>query len=168
MAEEIKLEDYDDKFGEFFEEIKKNPQYNSDLIKKAYDLAYDAHKNQRRRSGEPYIMHPVAVAKILFDFGMDNECIVGALLHDVVEDTTYSLDYIRANFGEEVATLVDGVTKLGKIPLSTKEEVQAENIRKMFIAMNQDVRVIIIKLADRLHNMRTLQHMPPYKQRKIA
>lgn len=166
MAEEIKLEDYDDKFGEFFEEIKKNPQYNSDLIKKAYDLAYDAHKNQRRRSGEPYIMHPVAVAKILFDFGMDNECIVGALLHDVVEDTTYSLDYIRVNFGEEVATLVDGVTKLGKIPLSTKEEVQAENIRKMFIAMNQDVRVIIIKLADRLHNMRTLQHMPPYKQRE--
>ena len=166
MAQEIKLEDYDDKFGEFFEEIKKNPQYNSDLIKKAYDLAYDAHKNQRRRSGEPYIMHPVAVAKILFDFGMDNECIVGALLHDVVEDTTYSLDYIRANFGEEVATLVDGVTKLGKIPLSTKEEVQAENIRKMFIAMNQDVRVIIIKLADRLHNMRTLQHMPPYKQRE--
>ena len=166
VAEEIKLEDYDDKFGEFFEEIKKNPQYNSDLIKKAYDLAYDAHKNQRRRSGEPYIMHPVAVAKILFDFGMDNECIVGALLHDVVEDTTYSLDYIRANFGEEVATLVDGVTKLGKIPLSTKEEVQAENIRKMFIAMNQDVRVIIIKLADRLHNMRTLQYMPPYKQRE--
>ena len=166
MAQEIKLEDYDDKFGEFFEEIKKNPQYNSDLIKKAYDLAYDAHKNQRRRSGEPYIMHPVAVAKILFDFGMDNECIVGALLHDVVEDTTYSLDYIRANFGEEVATLVDGVTKLGKIPLSTKEEVQAENIRKMFIAMNQDVRVIIIKLAYRLHNMRTLQHMPPYKQRE--
>lgn len=166
MAQEIKLEDYDDKFGEFFEEIKKNPQYNSDLIKKTYDLAYDAHKNQRRRSGEPYIMHPVAVAKILFDFGMDNECIVGALLHDVVEDTTYSLDYIRANFGEEVATLVDGVTKLGKIPLSTKEEVQAENIRKMFIAMNQDVRVIIIKLADRLHNMRTLQHMPPYKQRE--
>ena len=166
MAQEIKLEDYDDKFGEFFEEIKKNPQYNSDLIKKAYDLAYDAHKNQRRRSGEPYIMHPIAVAKILFDFGMDNECIVGALLHDVVEDTTYSLDYIRANFGEEVATLVDGVTKLGKIPLSTTEEVQAENIRKMFIAMNQDVRVIIIKLADRLHNMRTLQHMPPYKQRE--
>ena len=164
MAQEIKLEDYDDKFDEFYEEVKKNPQYDSKLIKKAYDLAYEAHKNQRRRSGEPYIMHPVAVAKILFDFGMDNECIVGALLHDVVEDTTYSLDYIKQNFGEEVAVLVDGVTKLGKIPLSTKEEVQAENIRKMFIAMNQDVRVIIIKLADRLHNMRTLQHMPPHKQ----
>ena len=136
------------------------------MIKKAYDLARDAHKNQRRRSGEPYIMHPVAVAEILYKLGMDNECIVGALLHDVVEDTQYDLEYIRKEFGDEVALLVDGVTKLGQIPLSTREEVQAENIRKMFIAMNEDVRVIIIKLCDRLHNMRTLQHMPPYKQRE--
>ncbi len=166
MSENIKLEDYNDKFDEFFEEVKKNPSYNSKLIQQAYSLAYEAHKDQRRRSGEPYIMHPVAVAKILFDYGMDNECIVGALLHDVVEDTTYDLAYIKEHFGEEVAVLVDGVTKLGKIPLSTKEEVQAENIRKMFIAMNQDVRVIIIKLADRLHNMRTLEHMPAYKQRE--
>ena len=111
-------------------------------------------------------MHPVAVAKILFELGMDNESIIGALLHDVVEDTEYNLDYIRKEFGDDVALLVDGVTKLGQIPLSTREEVQAENIRKMFIAMNQDVRVIIIKLADRLHNMRTLEHMPPYKQRE--
>ena len=166
MSENIKLEDYNDKFDEFFEEVKKNPSYNSKLIQLAYSLAYEAHKDQRRRSGEPYIMHPVAVAKILFDYGMDNECIVGALLHDVVEDTTYDLAFIKEHFGEEVAVLVDGVTKLGKIPLSTKEEVQAENIRKMFIAMNQDVRVIIIKLADRLHNMRTLEHMPAYKQRE--
>lgn len=166
MSENIKLEDYNDKFDEFFEEVKKNPSYNSKLIQQAYSLAYEAHKEQRRRSGEPYIMHPVAVAKILFDYGMDNECIVGALLHDVVEDTTYDLAFIKEHFGEEVAVLVDGVTKLGKIPLSTKEEVQAENIRKMFIAMNQDVRVIIIKLADRLHNMRTLEHMPAYKQRE--
>lgn len=166
MSENIKLEDYNDKFDEFFEEVKKNPSYNSKLIQQAYSLAYEAHKDQRRRSGEPYIMHPVAVAKILFDYGMDNECIVGALLHDVVEDTTYDLAFIKEHFGEEVAVLVDGVTKLGKIPLSTKEEVQAENIRKMFIAMNQDVRVIIIKLADRLHNMRTLEHMPAYKQRE--
>lgn len=166
MSENIKLEDYNDKFDEFFDEVKKNPSYNSKLIQQAYSLAYEAHKDQRRRSGEPYIMHPVAVAKILFDYGMDNECIVGALLHDVVEDTTYDLAFIKEHFGEEVAVLVDGVTKLGKIPLSTKEEVQAENIRKMFIAMNQDVRVIIIKLADRLHNMRTLEHMPAYKQRE--
>ena len=97
---------------------------------------------------------------------MDNECIISALLHDVVEDTKVSIDFIEENFGDEVALLVDGVTKLGKIPLSTREEVQAENIRKMFIAMNKDVRVIIIKLADRLHNMRTLQYMPDYKQRE--
>ena len=162
----VYTDDYDDGFNKFFEDIKKNPQYDSEVIKKAYDLARDAHKNQRRRSGEPYIMHPVAVAEILYKLGMDNECIVGALLHDVVEDTQYDLDYIRREFGDEVALLVDGVTKLGQIPLSTREEVQAENIRKMFIAMNEDVRVIIIKLCDRLHNMRTLQHMPPYKQRE--
>ena len=111
-------------------------------------------------------MHPVAVAKILFDIGMDNECIIAALLHDVVEDTDSTLDDIRAEFGDEVALLVDGVTKLTQVSLTTKEEQQAENIRKMFIAMNQDVRVVIIKLADRLHNMRTLQHMPPHKQRE--
>ncbi|HBN37970.1 MAG TPA: (p)ppGpp synthetase, partial [Ruminococcaceae bacterium] len=135
-------------------------------MEKAYNLARDAHKNQRRRSGEPYIMHPVAVAEILFALGMDNECIIGALLHDVVEDTEYDLDYIKKEFGDEIALLVDGVTKLGQIPLSTREEVQAENIRKMFIAMNEDIRVIIIKLCDRLHNMRTLEHMPEYKQRE--
>lgn len=163
---EIKIEDYNDHFDEFIAQVKENPQYDSEKIEKAYKLAYEAHKNQRRRSGEPYIMHPVAVARILFEMGMDNECIIGALLHDVVEDTEYGLDYIEKNYGADVALLVDGVTKLGQIPLSTREEVQAENIRKMFIAMNQDVRVIIIKLADRLHNMRTLQHMPPYKQRE--
>lgn len=162
----VYTDDYDDGFDAFFEQIKSNPQYDAQIIKKAYKLARDAHKNQRRRSGEPYIMHPVAVAQILFSLGMDNECIVGALLHDVVEDTEYNLDYIRKEFGDEVALLVDGVTKLGKIPLSTREEVQAENIRKMFIAMNEDVRVIIIKLCDRLHNMRTLKHMPDYKQRE--
>jgi GTP pyrophosphokinase len=166
LAEEIKYEDYNDHFDDFIKEVKKNPQYDSEKIERAYAIAREAHKNQRRRSGEPYIMHPVAVAKILFEIGMDNECIIGALLHDVVEDTDYDLDFIKKNFGDDVALLVDGVTKLGQIPLSTREEVQAENIRKMFIAMNQDVRVIIIKLADRLHNMRTLEHMPAYKQRE--
>lgn len=166
MSDTVYSEGYEDGFKEFFEEVKKNPQYDCEKIEKAYNLAHDAHKNQRRRSGEPYIMHPVAVAKILFNLGMDNECIIGALLHDVVEDTEYNIDYIKKEFGDEVALLVDGVTKLGQIPLSTREEVQAENIRKMFIAMNEDIRVIIIKLCDRLHNMRTLQHMPEYKQRE--
>ncbi len=166
MSEEIKYEEYNDRFDEFFEEVKKNSSYDSERIKRAYELAREAHKDQRRRSGEPYIMHPVAVAKILLEMGMDNDCIVAALLHDVVEDTKYSLDFIKEQFGDDVALLVDGVTKLGQVPLSSREEVQAENIRKMFIAMNQDVRVIIIKLADRLHNMRTLEHMPPYKQRQ--
>ncbi len=160
------MREYDDGFADFLEDLKQHPQYNSEKIKKAYELAEEAHAGQKRRSGEPYIMHPVAVARILFGLGMDNECIIGALLHDVVEDTDYDLAYIENHFGPDVALLVDGVTKLGQIPLSTREEVQAENIRKMFIAMNKDVRVIIIKLADRLHNMRTLQHMPEYKQRE--
>lgn len=166
MSDTVYNEEYDDGFKTFFEEVKKNPQYDYKKIEKAYNLARDAHKNQRRRSGEPYIMHPVAVAKILFSFGMDNECIIGALLHDVVEDTEYNIDYIKREFGNEVALLVDGVTKLGQIPLSTREEVQAENIRKMFIAMNEDIRVIIIKLCDRLHNMRTAKFWPEYKQRE--
>ncbi len=160
------MSEYNDGFEAFFEEIKKYPQYNIEKIKDAYELANHAHAGQKRRSGEPYIMHPVAVAEILFRLGMDNECIIGALLHDVVEDTDYTLSYIGSRFGTDVELLVDGVTKLGQIPLSTREEVQAENIRKMFMAMNKDVRVIIIKLADRLHNMRTLQHMPEYKQRE--
>ncbi len=166
MADEIKQEEYNDRFEEFFSEVKANSSYDSEKIRYAYELAKAAHKNQKRRSGEPYIMHPVAVAKILFDMGMDNECIVAALLHDVVEDTKYDIDFIREQFGDDVALLVDGVTKLTQVSLTSREEIQAENIRKMFIAMNQDVRVIIIKLADRLHNMRTLIHMPQYKQRQ--
>ncbi len=166
MSETVYSTEYDDGFYKFFDEVKSNPQYDSDRIEKAYKLARDAHKNQRRRSGEPYIMHPVAVAQILYKLGMDNESIIAALLHDVVEDTDYDLDYIKNEFGDEVALLVDGVTKLGQIPLSSREEVQAENIRKMFMAMNEDIRVIIIKLCDRLHNMRTLEHMPEYKQRE--
>lgn len=166
MSETVYSTEYDDGFYKFFDEVKSNPQYDSERIEKAYKLARDAHKNQRRRSGEPYIMHPVAVAEILYKLGMDNESIIAALLHDVVEDTDYDLDYIKNEFGDEVALLADGVTKLGQIPLSSREEVQAENIRKMFMAMNEDIRVIIIKLCDRLHNMRTLEHMPEYKQRE--
>lgn len=162
------MTEYNDGFDVFIEKVKQNKQYDYKKIEIAYAVASEAHKNQKRRSGEPYIMHPVAVAEILFKLGMDSECIIAALLHDVVEDTEYGLEFIEDNFGADVALLVDGVTKLGHIPLSTREEVQAENIRKMFIAMNKDVRVIIIKLADRLHNMRTLQYQPEHKQREIS
>ena len=137
-------------------------------IDKAFAKANEAHKNQKRQSGEPYIIHPIAVAKILYELGMDAPSIETALLHDVVEDTPVTLDEIKEEFGEEIANLVDGVTKIGKIPLSTREEQQAENIRKMLLAMSEDIRVIIIKLADRLHNMRTLQHMPEKKRREKA
>ena len=142
--------------------------YDLDKIKAAYDLAAEAHKNQVRSSGEPYITHPVAVANILLDFCMDTDTIVAALLHDVVEDTDVSLDTIRKKFGEDVALMVDGVTKIGLVPLNTKEEQHAENIRKILMAMSKDIRVIIIKLADRLHNMRTLGCRPPEKQRKTS
>ena len=137
-------------------------------IDKAYAMAAKAHEGQFRLSGEPYVTHPVCVADILLGIGMDAPSIIAALLHDTVEDTVVTLEDVKAKFGEEVMTLVDGVTKLGKIPLSTREEQQAENLRKMLIAMAQDIRVIIIKLADRLHNMRTLIYKKPQRRRDIA
>ncbi|MBR5496211.1 MAG: bifunctional (p)ppGpp synthetase/guanosine-3',5'-bis(diphosphate) 3'-pyrophosphohydrolase, partial [Oscillospiraceae bacterium] len=120
---------------------------------------------QKRVSGDPYVSHPIAVACILIELGMDSSCVAASLLHDVVEDTDISLEYVAKEFSESIAYLVDGVTKLGKVPLSSKEEEQAENVRKMILAMSEDVRVIIIKLADRLHNMRTMEFMHPQKQR---
>ena len=143
-------------------------QYDLSKIISAYEFAAKAHANQVRSSGEPYITHPVAVAYILLELGMDTDTICAALLHDVVEDTDTTLEELRKLFGQDVAMLVDGVTKLGKIPLFTKEEQQAENVRKILLAMSQDIRVIIIKLCDRLHNMRTLQFRPAYKQRNTA
>ena len=143
-------------------------QYDLSKIISAYEFAAKAHANQVRSSGEPYITHPVAVAYILLELGMDTDTICAALLHDVVEDTDTTLEELRKLFGQDVALLVDGVTKLGKIPLFTKEEQQAENVRKILLAMSQDIRVIIIKLCDRLHNMRTLQFRPAYKQRNTA
>lgn len=163
------MSDYDDKFSELKESLPE--QYNQEEIEKiieAYKFAKRAHSGQCRYSGEPYIMHPVAVAKILFELGMDYESLVAALLHDTVEDTEIGLENLTELFGEDVASLVDGVTKLGKVPLETWEERQAENIRKMFIAMSQDIRVVIIKLADRLHNMRTLEFMRDQKRRDKA
>ncbi|MBQ8027218.1 MAG: bifunctional (p)ppGpp synthetase/guanosine-3',5'-bis(diphosphate) 3'-pyrophosphohydrolase, partial [Clostridia bacterium] len=138
------------------------------MIGSAFDLAKNAHEGQLRKSGQPYIIHPLSVAIILAQMGMDAASLAAALLHDVVEDTDISREDISKKFGEEIAVLVDGVTKLGKVSLSNKEEQQAENIRKMLIAMSRDIRVIIIKLADRLHNMRTLQFMREQKRRDIA
>lgn len=148
--------------------ISGDKQYDLEKIQKAYDFAEQQHKGQLRTSGEPYISHPVAVAYILLEMCMDTDTLCAALLHDVVEDTDADLDTIKRKFGEDVALMVDGVTKIGQVPLNTKEEQQAENIRKILMAMSKDIRVIIIKLADRLHNMRTLACRPPEKQRKTS
>ncbi|MBR6472152.1 MAG: bifunctional (p)ppGpp synthetase/guanosine-3',5'-bis(diphosphate) 3'-pyrophosphohydrolase [Firmicutes bacterium] len=148
--------------------LSKNPNYNTEMIEKAYDVAARLHDGQVRRSGEPYLIHPLNVAYILADMGMDEATIIGGLLHDVVEDTEYTREELTADFSEEIANLVDGVTKLGNIKYESKEEIQAENFRKMFLAMSKDIRILVIKLADRLHNMRTLQYMPPAKIREKA
>ena len=136
-----------------------NPAYDLDFIGKAYDVANEMHAGQIRKSGEPYLVHPVCVAEILAELGMDEETIAAGLLHDVIEDTSYSKEDMIREFGEEVAALVDGVTKLGALKFESKEERQAENLRKMFLAMSKDIRVLIIKLSDRLHNLRTINYM---------
>ena len=175
-----KLAEYlspEDLYKDLIERVRKyHPSDDISLIEKAYRYAAKAHEGQKRKSGEPYIIHPLYVAIILADLEMDQETIAAGLLHDVVEDTIYTKEEIEQEFGPDVALLVDGVTKLQKIKLSAdypdktaaQQEMQAENLRKMFLAMVKDIRVILIKLADRLHNMRTLQHQPPEKQKRIA
>ncbi|SEF42806.1 GTP pyrophosphokinase [Butyrivibrio sp. Su6] len=155
---------------------KYHPSDDISLIEKAYQKAAEAHRDQRRKSGEPYIIHPLCVAIILADLELDKETLAAGLLHDVVEDTICTKEGIQEEFGEDVALLVDGVTKLTALQLTTDSagktqeqlDIQAQNLRKMFLAMAKDIRVILIKLADRLHNMRTLSHMPPEKQSRIA
>ena len=148
---------------------KYHPSDDLTMIEKAYQIARDAHKDQKRKSGEPYIIHPLCVAIILADLEMDKETIAAGILHDVVEDTVMTEAELTDVFGREVALLVDGVTKLTQLNWDKdKVEIQAENLRKMFLAMAKDIRVILIKLADRLHNMRTLQYMKPEKQREKA
>ena len=157
-------------YQELIRSIRKyHPSDDISMVEKAYEIAYNAHKEQKRKSGEPYIIHPLCVAIILADLELDKETIVAGILHDVVEDTVMTDKELAEVFGDEVALLVDGVTKLTQISWSTdKVEIQAENLRKMFLAMAKDIRVILIKLADRLHNMRTLQYMTPAKQKEKA
>ena len=141
-----------------------NPKYDDSVIIKAYEIARKLHDGQFRKSGEPYIIHPIAVAKILAQFGMDNETVIAGLLHDAIEDTGYTREQLAQDFDEKIADLVEGVTKLTNISYDSSEAAQAENFRKMFLAMSKDIRVLIVKLADRLHNMRTLEYMPTNKR----
>ena len=155
---------------EELKQVMKNygGNYDYDMVEKAFTLCVNAHTGQKRVSGEDYYYHPFNVAKIVISLGMDSQSIAASLLHDVVEDTDYTIEDITEMFGAEVALLVDGVTKIGRLNFSTKEEQQAESLRKMLIAMGQDIRVIIIKLADRLHNMRTIDAMREQKQRDVS
>jgi GTP pyrophosphokinase len=175
MAENMVVDvnvDVQELYGDLRNRIKAmHSEDELKIIDRAFSLANEYHGDQKRKSGEPYIIHPIAVCDILVDLGMDYQSLVAALLHDVVEDTSYTIEQLTDDFGEEIALLVDGVTKLGRVQLNSsenKEEQQAENIRKMLLAMSKDIRVIIVKLADRVHNMRTLQFMPPQKQRDKA
>ncbi|MBZ0231152.1 MAG: bifunctional (p)ppGpp synthetase/guanosine-3',5'-bis(diphosphate) 3'-pyrophosphohydrolase [Deltaproteobacteria bacterium] len=145
-----------------------DPNADLDLVRRAYDFASRAHEGQTRRSGDPYVTHPLSVAEIIAELKLDIASVCAGLLHDCVEDTSATVDQLTTLFGKEIAFLVDGVTKLGKLPWSTKEEQQAENFRKMLLAMARDIRVILVKLCDRLDNMRSLHHLPPEKQERIA
>ena len=148
--------------------IRNRPQDDLDLIRRAWAFCIQQHEGQNRASGEPYIIHPLEVCQILADMKMDSTAIAAGLLHDAVEDTNVTSPEIAKRFNEQVAHIVEGVTKLDKIKFANREDHQAENIRKMLLAMVTDVRVVLIKLADRLHNMRTLEHLRPEKQQKIA
>ncbi len=170
LAQTHDFEKPEELYKELIDRIREyHPSDDISIIEKAYQVAKEAHEGQVRKSGEPYIIHPLCVAIILADLELDKETIAAGLLHDVVEDTDVTEEDIRREFGDDVALLVDGVTKLGRISYDAdKVEVQGENLRKMFLAMAKDIRVIIIKLADRLHNMRTLQYMKPEKQKEKA
>ena len=157
------------RFRDLMKRMQANrPADDLELVKKAYDYSLHVHTGQSRASGEPYLVHPLEVALVLAEMKMDPIAVAAGLLHDSVEDTSVTIVDIRKEFGEQVAHIVEGVTKISKIDFATKEEQQAENLRKMMLAMVDDIRVVMIKLADRLHNMRTLEHLAPDRQQKIA
>ncbi len=157
------------KFRELLRTMRANrPTDDLELVRKAYEYSQKNHAGQLRASGEPYLVHPLGVAQVLAEMKMDAVAIAAGLLHDSVEDTSVTIVDIRKEFGEQVAHIVEGVTKISQIDFATREEQQAENLRKMMLAMVDDIRVVLIKLADRLHNMRTLEHLPPERQQKIA
>src|SRR5216110_2561471 len=157
------------RFEDLIEKVRAtNPDADVELLRRAYVFSAREHKGQVRHSGEPYLVHPLEVADLLADMKLDVVAVAAGLLHDVVEDTLTTIDRIHELFGPEVAHVVEGVTKIGAIPFSSSEERQAENVRKMLLAMVDDIRVILVKLADRLHNMRTLNHLPDDRRRKIA
>src|SRR5215210_7471457 len=158
----IRIEEIVEKVGQ------NHPQADLDMLRRAYFFSALHHKGQTRASGEPYLVHPLEVANILAEMRLDEVSVATGLLHDVVEDTLVELEVIRSSFGEEIAHLVGGLTKLAQISNQSREDQQAENVRKMLLAMVDDVRVVLVKLADRLHNMRTLQHLKPEKRRRIA
>ena len=158
-------------FAEHYESMNRTilecmPGVDMALIDQAVEYAREKHKDQKRKDGSPYIIHPLAVAEIVAEMGLDVDAVLGALLHDCIEDTDASHDDIEKNFGQSVAELVEGVTKLTRANFSSSEEQQMENLRKMFMAMSKDIRVVLIKIADRLHNMRTMQYQTPEKQVK--
>src|SRR5450432_3918121 len=157
------------KFRELLRQMRENrPNDDLELVRKAYEFSQKQHSVQQRASGKPYLVHPLEVALVLAEMKLDTVAIAAGLLHDSVEDTSVTIVDIRKEFGEQVAHIVEGVTKISKIDFATREEAQAENLRKMMLAMVDDIRVVLIKLADRLHNMRTLEHLSPERQQKIA
>src|SRR5258707_8283344 len=159
----------DARLAELLEKLKKyRPSDDPWLVRRAYDIAAERHRDQLRRSGDPYLTHLLEVAHILADMRMDATTLAAALLHDVIEDTEFPVSRIQERFGEETARLVEGVTKIGRLNMLAPEARQAENVRKMVLAMVNDVRVVVVKLADRLHNMRTIQYLEPDKQQRIA
>src|SRR5919108_926018 len=173
MADQL-LTAASERHHELFEELVAevaayNPEVDRDLLERAFVFASDRHEGQQRRSGEDFILHPIGVARILAELGrVDDPSLAAALVHDVVEDTHATVEEVRTEFGEEIATLVEGVTKLTRIQFQSREQAQAENYRKMVMAMAEDYRVILIKLADRLHNMRTIEYLGKQKQLQKA